>query len=70
LCTIDLRSWRVSFDRAAISLLISHGLDISLDTLVHVIQLKLFLFIAIRHEAGLNEIIASELDTSLAATIL
>jgi hypothetical protein len=45
-------------------------LDISLDALVHVIQLKLFLFIAIRHEAGLNEIIASELDTSLAATIL
>ena len=49
---------------------ISHWLDISFETLVHVIEFKLFLFFTIRHKTGLDKVVASELDTSKTATIL
>ena len=49
---------------------ISHWLDISFETLVHVVEFKLFLFFTIRYKTGLDKIITSELDTGKAATIL
>ena len=60
----------VAFDWTAVILFISHSLDISFKTLVHIVEFKLFLFSTIRYKTGLDKIVTSELDSGKAATIL
>ena len=66
----NIIEWFVSWYWRSISLLVSHWLDVSLDTLSHVVKFELFFFVAIWHETGLNEISTSHLDTSFTAARL
>jgi hypothetical protein len=66
----NLVEWSISWYSRSVSLFVSHWLDVSLNALSHVVDFKLFLFITIWHEAGLNKIIASHLDTSFTAARL
>ena len=66
----NLYYWWVAINRGTICLLVLHGLCISLNAPVQIIEFQLLFYLSVRHKTSLDEIVTLELDTSETTTIL